>query len=660
MQASEPVPALAIQQWGSNTVGKTALRASVSDPLRETRRDAWSYQRLSRKKAMFPKGAVAVASTLMAAVMFIYMCMGLRNKVLKDGPKERVLGARSGNDDDTEDDNLKAILDECIALAEDTKTHITPVASFTENEDEPAWKEALPDHFFHTLAPAATVPTSSQPLSRQRPTIFQELLPSYQSIPTPTPSPWTVSDAEASLLSLLQPHAWLQQIPHIMQEAAIREEHAKAAGGAMWSSAAELPSAVAAAFALDALEDERTLLTRGPYETADNSPNSRLFPTIGSTYQQQPFDSCLFLKQNSSACRQQHSLRPDQDQAGVPQDEVARAFTEPPGTEYTLRGDEAPATTAAHDGSFSSGEHKQLKATTHFNNLTSGLALPVLPAASHAKLPPDVLEYATQPSTLAELPPRRPWDARTHPYVRVPDVEPETIVRNFRPDAPLDSRYHPLFFLGPLQMMRMLLTRRTLSADDVEELLVAAESLVHVCRVRMEPIAIRQRPNEIVRKLSMRFLILDALVAARYVLRERMLMAHWWPLFAERFSADIKFNMAARGKRQAVLKNFKRIRDLLDAIEVYKKGVRPDDDVVIWLKRRIFDARYVQRPYAKPAYNPWRQDDELFRFDGDKDVDDYDSNEATSFAPRQKQLARYVLAADMCIRAHKADLHRLA
>ncbi|KAL8426957.1 hypothetical protein Efla_004510 [Eimeria flavescens] len=202
-------------------------------------------RRIARRSTIFSKLAVVVALYFIATVMLAYICTRFRSNLIKPGLQQRVLAAGGG---DLSEERLQAIIAECLAMAEEPETVSTPVAQSAEVSDEPDMMKASLEQY-PLAGGSASVPTQSfQQQAAQLSTFFEAPVPYHQIATIVDANSWGEAEDDPSILALLSPDAWLEQIPSILQEQPVQVPvgEPKEAGSASTRLAAELPDSSAA------------------------------------------------------------------------------------------------------------------------------------------------------------------------------------------------------------------------------------------------------------------------------------------------------------------------------------------------------------------------------------------------------------------------------
>ncbi|KAL8439009.1 hypothetical protein Efla_002418 [Eimeria flavescens] len=199
-----------------------------------------------------------------------------------------------------------------------------------------------------------------------------------------------------------------------------------------------------------------------------------------------------------------------------------------------------------------------------------------------------------------------------HPFVRLPIVRPEAILRDFNPQwsKPIFGRIGQQMLLSRI---RERLLKPELDAAEVEQLMLETEKLVRITSARARQGAAPQNPWLRIRHLGNLFLILDAVVSVREVLGPRMAASRWWENFVNSFPTDYEPTKARAGENIMMRTNHKLVSRLLAAIKIYKTGVRPHSFEVLKLKRMLLCSPYSINWFKHHRFDAWRKDDAKFR-----------------------------------------------
>ncbi|CDJ36730.1 uncharacterized protein EMH_0094650 [Eimeria mitis] len=162
--------------------------------------------------------------------------------------------------------------------------------------------------------------------------------------------------------------------------------------------------------------------------------------------------------------------------------------------------------------------------------------------------------------------------------------------------------------------MRILFSKASLTAKDVDALLTEAELLVNYAAYRLARPSRRFTGAYLVMKLSSLFMVFDYLVCTIEVVGDKMNTGRWWPAFVQKFPTAY-FVTERRGRKKTKLLN-RLVNRLCLALSVYKEGRRPEFREIIDLKRAILAQAYKDSQLANPLWELWRRDDKQFSSGG--------------------------------------------
>ncbi|CDI75088.1 hypothetical protein EPH_0004180 [Eimeria praecox] len=201
-------------------------------------------------------------------------------------------------------------------------------------------------------------------------------------------------------------------------------------------------------------------------------------------------------------------------------------------------------------------------------------------------------------------------DFRFHPFVRLPLVNPRDVRRSFRADFALVHRFGRSTPMQSYTIMRTLFSKASLTANEVDALMMEAELLASYAAGRLTQPCSRCTANYLVLKLSSIFMVFDHLVCIIELLGDKMNTDSWWPQFVQKFRTDYSVPEAARMERTGMLN--KLLNRLSSALAIYKTGKRPPLEDVVELKRAILTVAYKGSQLSHPLWELWIQDDREF------------------------------------------------
>ncbi|KAL8448494.1 hypothetical protein Emed_003674 [Eimeria media] len=233
---------------------------------------------------------------------------------------------------------------------------------------------------------------------------------------------------------------------------------------------------------------------------------------------------------------------------------------------------------------------------------------------------PQPAPSTSAPSHLAALPPAGPaagvpppgppggGSGSQHPFVRLPRLEPGVETRPFLPSTMRSASFSSRRSWHLLHGMRRTFRKLQLNDLEAENLVYFSEKLAahayHTMQDKVEDLG----PFDAVIRLGRKFMALYFLLRASHVLERNWRTQAWWGELMARIPHEYVF-VWERDPR-AFQFNASLANDLSAAIEELKRGVLPQPDVIISLKRRLFCMPESPVNFKQQLWDPWRQDDE--------------------------------------------------
>ncbi|KAL8426018.1 hypothetical protein Efla_001936 [Eimeria flavescens] len=198
--------------------------------------------------------------------------------------------------------------------------------------------------------------------------------------------------------------------------------------------------------------------------------------------------------------------------------------------------------------------------------------------------------------------------ASKHPFIRVPALQAGVVFRQFQPSAVafrgLVAHYNSFILLR----MRDLLIRPELCQYGADLLLSCAEMLVSHAQYQLQRPVTTRRPSATVDDVGRRFMFLHMLHLASKALKQNWHEEHWWGEF---FTAVINDASNLYGERRST-KRSKASRSLTDqlveTIELYRRGRSPPDEEVVEMMNRLFCQESASTCFRDQIWDVWRQD----------------------------------------------------
>ncbi|CDI76576.1 hypothetical protein EAH_00057110 [Eimeria acervulina] len=204
----------------------------------------------------------------------------------------------------------------------------------------------------------------------------------------------------------------------------------------------------------------------------------------------------------------------------------------------------------------------------------------------------------------------------THPYVRLPLVNPKDIPRPFRTEIAFSTTVFERSSLQVFVRMRKLLSKNSLSTWEVEALLRQCEYLVNHALHKLTAPPPKPGAFFVARRLGILFFTFDYVVCTIMLLQEKMETRKWWDMFVSKFSTEYHFPDSYVGKRDLDRKLPDLVNRLSQALSVYKQALRPPADDVIALKKDVLRLLRNYGYFQHQLWGLWRKDDARFRCRG--------------------------------------------
>ena len=170
---------------------------------------------------------------------------------------------------------------------------------------------------------------------------------------------------------------------------------------------------------------------------------------------------------------------------------------------------------------------------------------------------------------------------RTHPFYRLPEVEPSPGGRSFSILNAGAFRYRKQRVAWVLDIFRQLLTKDRLTSKELEVLLEKTEQLYGYATTRMP---VYNNTKSAVAILGRVFMVLDTLYCATEVLGIRARRADLWPAVV-RHIQNVGYH--EKSKRPILGKTYPSssiLSGLRVAFDYYRRGLRPPARLVVSLK----------------------------------------------------------------------------
>ncbi|KAL8273168.1 hypothetical protein Esti_002926 [Eimeria stiedai] len=217
----------------------------------------------------------------------------------------------------------------------------------------------------------------------------------------------------------------------------------------------------------------------------------------------------------------------------------------------------------------------------------------------------------TEASTESHLRPSGDPNVK-HPFVRLPSVRPGVFVRPFRVPDWRSMGSGPKRQVHVLRRIRELLLKAQLNQQDVFQLIHLAEGATSQMLTAIASGVSERRPYLACENLGRRFLTLNALHCISTTLNLNWEKQQWWKEITGRIPSEYRSHVYTSPDNHT---EFTRqlTFDLAAAVNLYKSGLSPSDEVIIDLKRRLFCMK--QSPYFSrdASWEAWRDDDQMWQ-----------------------------------------------
>ncbi|CDJ33537.1 LOW QUALITY PROTEIN: uncharacterized protein EMH_0083530 [Eimeria mitis] len=174
----------------------------------------------------------------------------------------------------------------------------------------------------------------------------------------------------------------------------------------------------------------------------------------------------------------------------------------------------------------------------------------------------------------------------TNEPIAAPDDNPtpEPVASTTSPKPASPAREHPFYRIPVLQPV---LVQDMVRQVDLEGLLCKMETLAGYLMHSHTKRAVQLVPQKAVRALGLRYMILDALFVAREVLGEAGNSNSWWEELVANIPEEVADKPYNRSFGDQFEVNIRLRKALCAAIQLLKKGIRPNRETTILLKRQL-------------------------------------------------------------------------
>ncbi|KAL8439016.1 hypothetical protein Efla_002425 [Eimeria flavescens] len=503
-------------------LGKPSLQVSA-----DAKPAAFLGPRLQGRKAFRNWASISTVLVIFAVVM-ISSCLRTSKRLVRGGLTRRRL-AHGGEDEDNDDAMLDNILEECLDMEE--------AAGWASHHGAPI-----------ALDPMAATTEEVKPVPQAVSTGFSTGLGSPPSASAPQIMPGVYTPTYSSVVT-----DQLQPLDSVVSEGPARPSVIT------FASTAPLPS-----ISPEDASDSLLLSQLSTGSWLEFIPNIRL--------------EWPWLQGEATASGFQEMLE-DYEQPSASAELMGETSTE---AELSPSTQSAHTRLVAEDQMEAAGEDTTPSVQTEAKEDEPSSASTAAAAAQATDPSPSGAEVvratgdvggAAKATDASPSIPKELGNLSMHPFIRLPIVRPEAILRDFNPrwSRPMLGRDGQQMLLCRI---RERLLKHELDAAEVQELMLETEKLL---------------------------------------LGPRMAVSRWWGEFVNSLPrsypparARPQENTLTRARRKFVLR-------LLAAINIYKTGVRPDLKEVLKLKRMLLCSPNSILYFKEHQFDPWRRDDADFR-----------------------------------------------
>ncbi|KAL8271546.1 hypothetical protein Esti_004581 [Eimeria stiedai] len=202
--------------------------------------------------------------------------------------------------------------------------------------------------------------------------------------------------------------------------------------------------------------------------------------------------------------------------------------------------------------------------------------------------------------------------ARQHPYYRLPRVDPShQALRRFSPVLATSRSVARREIFVPLQMMRELLLKDSLTSEELDEVCKLTQLLAAHANF-FENNSTRMKPRYVaVPILARRFLVLDYLLCGLQLLGV-VAEGAWWNSVSSAVNSEDSLPRQSTVRTEQADFNRDLSRHLCAALNVLKTGRRVSEGDTILLKQMLFRSHLSPLAFWGPQWNAWREDDKNY------------------------------------------------
>ncbi|KAL8437703.1 hypothetical protein ACSSS7_000728 [Eimeria intestinalis] len=255
----------------------------------------------------------------------------------------------------------------------------------------------------------------------------------------------------------------------------------------------------------------------------------------------------------------------------------------------------------------SPGTHASISLSHPSRAAAAQVSLASASAASTLAREPSSASKQASPSVSASRPSLAEPRFSTHPYVRLPTVQPGVVVRAFLPSRMRCLKSVRRSPLALLRRVRELLLQKEIGKDEAEELVALGELIANHLLIRMSFDISEKKPFDAARCLARRFMAFSALASISKALNQGWQNERWWLELA----TEVPTHYPQKNLDLPGVYPFHAdlVRDMMYALQAYKAGRYPPDPLVVSIKRRLFSPERRRCFLGEACWAPWADDD---------------------------------------------------
>ncbi|KAL8437698.1 hypothetical protein ACSSS7_000723 [Eimeria intestinalis] len=197
------------------------------------------------------------------------------------------------------------------------------------------------------------------------------------------------------------------------------------------------------------------------------------------------------------------------------------------------------------------------------------------------------------------------WEKK-HPYVRIPSKLPGVVPRPLNADIIFDRQGMQRHIFLLREVREILVNKPVLLREDAHYLVTLVEELANHMYHQMSTEITKVPPYKATYMLGRRFLLYDAIYSASIALEVNWPRQLWWKTLAEKVPTDVCVDEYGRHAHQYYVEL---LEDMVEALRLFKSGLRPPEEMIISIKRRLFGRDCTLYFFKYKCWDDWREDD---------------------------------------------------